>query len=107
ISTHHCRLTTASYPLSLHNALRIWNVTWSSNGVVVATHPNVAGPNDTLSVTPLNANPNTPLAHTFTVSALKDANCTANSVDLTNSAVAPVRPPPTAHLSGPTTTCND
>jgi len=74
-----------------------WNVTWFDGTLVVATHNGVGGTGtsgtDTLSVSPASTK-------TYTVSALSDANCTAQAGDRTGSAVVTVGTAPTATLTG-------
>ncbi len=79
-----------------------WNVYWSdgavSNNVAVspATHP----------VSPADPNLNTAVTNTYTVTNLTDANCTAESIDLSGNAAITVNPRPTAVVSGTQAICN-
>jgi hypothetical protein len=69
-----------------------WDVTWSSNGVVVATHSGVALSPDTLTVSPTNSNPNAAVTALYTVTALADAHCTASQPgDLRGGALVTVK----------------
>ncbi len=71
-----------------------WNVTWSDG-----THQNgVSSSPATRSVSPSSTT-------TYTVTALTDANCTAQAGDLTGSAVVTVNSRPTAVVSGTATIC--
>jgi ribosomal protein S8E len=72
-----------------------WNLTWSDganqNGVATSPATRNVGPSATTI---------------YTVTALSDANCTAQAGDLTGSAVVTVNPRPTAAVSGDATICN-
>jgi hypothetical protein len=72
-----------------------WNVTWSDS----VTQNGVATSPATRSVSPSTTT-------TYTVTALSDANCTAQSGDLTGSAVVTVNARPTSAASGSATICN-
>src|SRR5439155_1315589 len=79
-----------------------WTVTWF-DGTTSTVHAGVGGTGytgtDSLPVSPSSTT-------TYTVTALNDANCTAQSGDLTGSALVTVNPRPTAAASGSTTICN-
>jgi ribosomal protein S8E len=84
-----------------------WNVTWSSNGVVVATHSGVGVSPDTLTVSPTNSNLNAAVTALYTVTALADAHCTASQPgDLRGGALVTVNPRPTAVVTGTNAICN-
>src|SRR5256886_1017563 len=72
-----------------------WNVTWSDS----VTQNGVATSPATRSV-----NPST--TTTYSVTALSDANCTAESGDRTGSAVVAVNARPTSVATGSATICN-
>ncbi len=79
-----------------------WNVTWSSNGVVVATHLGVSGGADTLTVSPRDDNLNASTNALYVVSALTDIStgCTNNQPgDLKGGALITINPRPTASLT--------
>lgn len=80
-----------------------WNVTWSdgTNQVVTASPA-------TRIISPVNPNPNTRTTNVYSVTALTDANCTANPGDRTGSALVVVNPRPTSlvSLTGSSPICN-
>ena len=71
-----------------------WNVTWSDG-----THQNG------VSSSPATRSVSSSATTTYTVTALTDANCTAQGGDLTGSAVVTVNTRPTATVSGSATIC--
>src|ERR1041385_7423676 len=87
-----------------------WAVTWSDGfSTNVPANPG----NSAVAVRLVSTNnplADLPTNYTYTVTALTDANCTANSgtntSDLNGSAVITVNPRPTAAVSGSTTICN-
>ena len=83
-----------------------WNVTWSSNGVVVVVHTGVTNNPDVLTQSPVNPNPNSAITATYTVTALNDVHCTAIASDLRSNAVVTVNPRPTATLNDAISICN-
>src|SRR5262249_55968156 len=71
-----------------------WNLTWSDG----FTQNNVASSPATRLVGPASTT-------TYTVTALNDANCTAQAGDLTGNATVVVNPRPTSVVSGNATIC--
>jgi hypothetical protein len=64
-----------------------WNVTWSDGNQQIG-----------IASSPATYSPSPSSTTTYTVTALTDANCTAQAGDLTGSAVVTVNPPPTIAL---------
>ena len=85
-----------------------WTVTWTSNGVPFLTHT-VATRNDTVQVSPMDANLNGATNALYVVTALTDQStgCTNNQPgDLTGGALITINPRPTAVVTGTNTICN-
>lgn len=78
-----------------------WTVTWSDGATLsYSTSPAVR------TITATNINPNAPLAFTFWISALSDANCIAEPSDLTGTNTLTIYPNPPAPVSlGNVTNC--
>jgi hypothetical protein len=87
-----------------------WTVTWSDSFVQTTNAPLGSSVVAIRLVSTNNPLANLPTNYTYTVAALADANCTANSGensgDLIGSAVITVNPRPTSVVSGSTTLCN-
>jgi hypothetical protein len=75
-----------------------WNVTYTTNGVPTTVN-NVGSSPLIVNVTPV-------INTTYVITALTDANCSANAGDMTGSAVVTVHPLPTSNISGTATICN-
>ncbi|HEX3718449.1 MAG TPA: hypothetical protein VH595_10825 [Verrucomicrobiae bacterium] len=80
-----------------------WTVGWSDNTISnYTTSPGLK----TVNLT--NSDPNIPLTNSFTVSSLSDANCSADSIDLSGSVTVTVYPIPISTLTtdGDTNVCS-
>jgi hypothetical protein len=83
-----------------------WEVTWASNGVVVAVQSNVTNSPAVLEVSPYNPNSASPSVSRYTVAQLKDASCTAFTNDLKGFTDVTIRPRLMASVTGSTTIPN-